>query len=460
MQYLLIENPGIAEVESFTLLGASNKAGSDAIGQFGSGAKLGPLVLLRHDLPPIIYSSLTRITYGTEAVTFQGATHQQLYVALKRGKSAEGPTIDRVEKLSVVLNYGSTDWKDIKLAAREFVSNALDAVNGNASLVAVQIVDTTRARAGYTRVYLPLHPDLQDFHENLSEWFLHFSGRAWRNNAVLDKDAPSPAKIYRRGVLVRTVHTDSLFDYNLNDLTLDEARLAGDFSVRWSASKALEQVTTPATVAKLLLADTCWEHNFDLNASFVSGVQAQKQSGVWKGAQELAFGGKTVIATKTQDTTLAERKGYSVRRVPETVYNAAVRNGLRTVNQILTVDEQEGRRVDDVTHLGVIAIVRHVWEKIEPVGYTRGETFPNVFSFYQDQQSGTRTLGYYRDGGVYINRCLVPDTVAEYGVDNIPSKELFAVALEELAHYVTKATDNSRDFQEFFLQLAVSLLLK
>jgi len=31
------------------------------------------------------------------------------------------------------------------------------------------------------------------------------------------------------------------------------------------------------------------------------------------------------------------------------------------------------------------------------------------------------------------------------------------VALEEVAHYVTGATDNSRDFQDFLLDLSVKL---
>ena len=37
------------------------------------------------------------------------------------------------------------------------------------------------------------------------------------------------------------------------------------------------------------------------------------------------------------------------------------------------------------------------------------------------------------------------------------SDRLLHVALEEVAHYVTGATDNSRDFQNFLLDLAVKL---
>ena len=37
------------------------------------------------------------------------------------------------------------------------------------------------------------------------------------------------------------------------------------------------------------------------------------------------------------------------------------------------------------------------------------------------------------------------------------SDRLMKVALEEVAHYVTGATDNSRDFQDYLLDLAVKL---
>lgn len=37
------------------------------------------------------------------------------------------------------------------------------------------------------------------------------------------------------------------------------------------------------------------------------------------------------------------------------------------------------------------------------------------------------------------------------------SNRLLKVALEEVTHYVTGATDNSRDFQDYLLDLAVKL---
>ncbi len=48
--------------------------------------------------------------------------------------------------------------------------------------------------------------------------------------------------IYRRGVRVREFESsdqESLFDYNLNDLTIDESRKASDWDVKHHCGKAL-----------------------------------------------------------------------------------------------------------------------------------------------------------------------------------------------------------------------------
>jgi major membrane immunogen (membrane-anchored lipoprotein) len=62
--------------------------------------------------------------------------------------------------------------------------------------------------------------------------------------------------------------------------------------------------------------------------------------------------------------------------------------------------------------------------------------------------------GYYRDSVVYLNADLAPAGTGDAGV---LSNRLVKVALEEVAHYVTGATDNSRDFQDYLLELAVKL---
>ena len=68
--------------------------------------------------------------------------------------------------------------------------------------------------------------------------------------------------------------------------------------------------------------------------------------------------------------------------------------------------------------------------------------------------------GYYRDEVVYINRDLGHSGSVAGGCEAL-SDRLVKVALEEIAHYATNgATDNSRDFQDYVLEVAVKLARK
>lgn len=453
--YLLIENPGVAAAESFTLLGASNKAGTDAIGQFGSGTKFGILALLRAGLDPVIFCGNLRLSFGTKDITFDGHEQKQVFVKLS-GKTADGTStgkaVNRTQDLSLVLRYGEIDWQSPQLALREFVSNALDAVNGDHTQVRVEIVAEPRAKAGTTRVFVPLSDDGRDFAQNLSKWFLHWSDKPWKSSPVIAKAGQSNARIYRRGVFVREIREKSLFDYNLNDLPLDEARVADDWSVKYYAARAVRlnpRSEVFATILALGNEANVWEQDFDLCSTYDGPVSTEKQTAAWHKAAEI-LGDKVVLAEAHADAGLAEGKGYTIKRVPYKVSLAAKQFGLRTPDKILTADEREGRRVDREAHPAALVVVTNVWSQLQQLGLTRGEKYPAVFTYEEHISGEKRTLGFYRDNGVYINRCLLSATET--------SPELFAVALEELGHHITKATDNSRDFQEFFIQALTKIL--
>ena len=100
----------------------------------------------------------------------------------------------------------------------------------------IEIVEEARSgqRENHTRVFLPLNAEVLEFYNNLGKWFLHFSEPESLSKAILPKKNRNlgdrkAAVIYRRGVRVREFESsipESLFDYNLNDLTIDESRKA------------------------------------------------------------------------------------------------------------------------------------------------------------------------------------------------------------------------------------------
>lgn len=515
--YLKIENPGVAPPESFTLLGASTKRGAtgDAtIGKFGSGNKHGVAVLMRHKLSPVVFGGTLKMEFG---VRKQGmdtglSKHEFERVVVKYGgKDASGTNRSSTEDLGFVLEYGATDWLGIDLALREFVSNSIDRAveEGEAAFarkfgadksqeyikaanqtgtyeqqewrdalkayrstatdyknVVVEVVDGSQVRAkkGHTRVFVPLNTEVLDFYNNLGKWFLHFSEPESLKLTILPKalrnigDRKS-AVVYRRGVRVRefmTTDTQSLFDYNLDNLELDESRKVDDWNVQYAAAQALAKADQNS-IARLwqsfLDGGEYWEHSFQ-SYGLENGITTAETKEVWNRAFEQVAGENAVVATgHNTSAVIAARKGYKVVHAPEAFVTAADRAGLRTPFKVLSHDTREGREVFDSTP-DADAAVDFAWGVVEKYKVANGRQRPNVKTFRKIMEGGSQTLGLYRDGTVFINQDIASNGSLVLGWHGL-SQQLLVTAMEEVAHHVTGATDNSRDFQDFMLNLIV-----
>jgi hypothetical protein len=159
----------------------------------------------------------------------------------------------------------------------------------------------------------------------------------------------------------------------------------------------------------------------------------------------------------TGDATVdqLERKGYTAIKAPENIVSAASRYGVQSAASVLSADELSGREITDPSPDSTYA-VEFIWETIESHGLTNGKEKPPVKGFTSILDAGVMLNGYYRDGVVYINEDL-GGSASEFGGRAALSDRLLKVALEEVVHYVTGATDNSRDFQDYLLDLAVKL---
>lgn len=480
--FLKIENPGAAPSEGFTVFGVSladTSANVGVIGQFGSGNKHGVAVLLRNELSPVVFAGTLRLEFGTrpQIVSDTQATKEFARVVVKYGGSdpVTGASRSSTEDLGFVLNYGEKDWDEVALALREFVSNAIDRSIreiGDWSGVKIEVVSDSqvRARAGYTRVFVPLTAEVLQFYNDLGKWFLHFSEPQLLDKAILPKNNRNlgdrkAAVIYRRGVRVREFEssdTESLFDYNLDQLRIDESRRASDWDVKHGAGKALanaDKYTLAVLFDRLLNSDKpAWEFSFDLfslsPSTSDSGEVLAQRSKNWSEAFAQVAGEDAVLTGKGTKDQL-ERKGFVPVVAPENLVSAAGVYGVQTPASVLSVDEMVGREITDATP-DAQAAVDFVWSWLEETGLTNGKEKPPVKVFSSILDGGTMLNGFYRDGTVFLHEDLGGTASIVAGRAALSAK-LLHVALEETVHYVTGATDNSRDFQNFLLDLAVKL---
>jgi hypothetical protein len=480
--YLKIENPGVCPQEGFTVLGVSladTSTHEGVIGQFGSGNKHAVAVLLRHALAPVVFAGTLRLEFSTrpQTVADSQASKEFARVVVKYGGSDQttGASRSSTEDLGFVLDYGKQDWQEVALALREFVSNAIDRSireRGDWSSVKVEIVDEgqVRAKRDHTRVFVPMNADVLEFFNNLGRWFLHFSEPEALTKAILPKKNRNlgerkAAVIYRRGVRVREFESsdqESLFDYNLNDLTIDESRKASDWDVKHHCGRALgsaDKEILAMLFDRLMNSDKgCWEFGFDtysLQPTYKDTAEDElRKRRNWQEAFALIAGEDAVLTGKGPVEQL-ERKGYKPIQAPESLVHAAEQYGVQTPAKVLSSDELAGRAVMEPTP-DALSAVDVVWGLLEGVGLTNGKAKPPVKCFKSILDAGVMLNGYYRDGVVFINADLAGSASVVAGREAL-SDRLLKVALEECVHFVSGSLDNSRDFQDFVLDLAVKL---
>jgi hypothetical protein len=497
-----------------------NSGSNQTIGKFGSGNKHGVAVCLRNALPPVVFAGNLRLTFGTTPIGVNNGitTTEFARVQVKYGgKDREGVSRSSTEDLGFVLEYGAADWGTTDLALREFVSNAIDRaiaegeyeflfryIEGKGAAfgelakvegsdereemgvaleeyrktardfknVKVEVVNENQVRAkdGVTRVFIPMNEDVLRFYNNLGKWFLHFSEPELLNVTILPKGNRNltqrqAAVIYRRGVRVREFESSdvaSLFDYNLPDLEMDESRKVDDWKVRYAAGIALQDASKEelATLFQSFTGTTkFWEWGFDsygleyTRYGEKSEATAARQTR-WQEAFTAVQGADAVISTP-DGGEFAERKGYKVLKAPEAYVKAAGKMGVRTPDKVLTQDDKDGREIVEATPDAESA-VDFVWSVVTAHGMTANKSRPKVKCFRKIMSGGSQTLGFYRDGVVYFNTDIAGYGSVEGG-QHVLSQQLLTTALEEVAHYVTGAADNSRDFQDYVLNLAVKL---
>lgn len=478
--YLLIQNKGVAPVEAFTLLGASTTRGcgaDGAIGQFGTGTKHSINLLLRRKHDFKVYCSKTRLEFQTEVHTMNDGLVSK---DVDKVFCQFGGTSKKRQDLGWVLEFGALDWTDIGMALREFISNAIDRTIRELSDfipalesgdLVVKIVDDNQVQAkdGYTRVFVKVDDDgsVLRYLAELPKRFLHFSKNPGAVKcSLLTKDGRNlgdkgTAMIYREGVFVREISETtepSLYDYNFKapEITIDDCRNSNEYAIKAACAGRLRRAAASELVPvfqALSKGQACYEAILDpyyLLPTWDSAKEGEKKE--WTSAWQTATGG-AVAASKTGDKhakSFTARKGHQVAEIPEAWVGVAQRFGVTTTNQVLNEDERKGREMLPATE-AALAQLDKVWELLELVGVTNGKTKPNA-GCYRELSSNAEcsTMGFFQPGG---------DTV--YTREDISSGEnkyLFKTMLEEVGHYVTGATDNSRDFQNFFMDVIAELV--
>lgn len=206
MKWIRIKNNGIIEVEALHLVGASTKKNDKSkIGQFGSGNKYALAYLLRNGYDVRIFAGMEEIKLSTEKTTFRDVEFDVLCI--------------NGQKTSITIEMGK-DW-EFWQALRELYCNAID--EGDCSIDFVQNIEPIDNE---THFYIDTKKDVLDFFQNFNNYFAMNKKVLFEceDGRILEKSGTT-CNIYRKGIRCFHANKLSVFDYDFNEIYIDENRL-------------------------------------------------------------------------------------------------------------------------------------------------------------------------------------------------------------------------------------------
>lgn len=222
MNYLKIKNDGLICAEDLMLIGSSTKRDQvGKIGFFGSGWKFALSWLLRNDCKPTIFS-------GNEKIEVD------FLVKMHRDNAVRVITVNGQEtSLTTEMGPKWTGW----MALREIISNARDEGGDTIESAYNPIMSGEENK---TVIYIPLNSELGEVMLKFDNYFAfnRIANYNFTSGRVFVKKEESKLNIYRKGIRCYDTPSESLLDFDLYDVSIDENRLA----TFWDIGKKIQLI--------------------------------------------------------------------------------------------------------------------------------------------------------------------------------------------------------------------------
>jgi len=333
VRYLLIENEGELDRNALLLMGASTKRSDvSKIGMFGTGAKYAIAVLLAAGIDVEIRTTRNgeekRFRFRTEEVRLRGQTFHQILLLEDQERNGT--------PLNFTTEMGGVNWT-VEAALRELVSNAFDEPRP-----CVDVVEDLVTIPGKTRVYVQFTPAVKLFWHKFDRTFLFRrrpleQGSDWAIYEPID----GIARVYRKGVLVwsgeeKGPTLDAAFDYNIDDISINEERQADQWSVRGRLGYLMNYLSVEA---KRRVLEFVQRENTLEAACNVSWTLSRGQE--WL----RALGDRLVVTPSTYALLHEELADVDTMVVPEAWATELERLGAKTPKTILSSAKVKGYKI-------------------------------------------------------------------------------------------------------------------
>lgn len=424
MKYLKIQNNGELDIRLVSLMGGTTKSNKpELIGNFGSGLKYTIAYLLRSNLDFKIFVGENQVDITTKREEIRDEVFDIIYV--------------NGERTSITSNMGR-DWS-AWMIIRELWSNALD----EGGEVRDIVYDNCEGTEGTTTFYIQVDNQINEVIENWSKYFIHDRDPIGVSEDGVYKIYPGgkELRIYKQGVLIYCIeNTPSLFSYDFKYADLNELR---EFkgNVSYSIISALSKA--PINVIEYFLQHIekeMYEGSSDIDWSWSNYITFGRQ---WR----QAIGNAKLITDKVIEAHAArgmklDPMEYIV--VPDNVYKA-----LTTIFEgigALRIAREGGEFYEDYCSECETMINKGL-AILETCGYNFHPELEFRYGFFENKKVNAQV--FLDEKVICVDKKMLQQ----------PLFKVVAMLIEENEHFMTGMNDETREFQQHFIDLYTRQLL-
>lgn len=425
MSYIKIQNEGVIDKNAFTLLGASSKRDDDSkIGFFGSGLKYALAVLLRNGHEVKVFAGEKEIKVTTKKKGFRG---QDFNVICVDGKET-GFTVE-----------AGPSWLPW-FAIRELYCNAIDEGGQKIGLGPNPVGED-----GKTNIFVSWSEDMKEVFDNWNDYFsekrkdmlfeFEDGSKIFSNGSTASKRR---ALVYRKGIQCYEGSEWSLFDYDFDDIKINESRVVeSDYELKTKVPILLAKCTNRSIIRQVFkVNNTYWEYGLYWEYASLSFSKE------WLDV----IGGKAIVPDLVSGYFESEIKNNQAIIVPHAIVKALKRyfgSEVRVLGDQSDDSSSIVREHEITSRQGELldSSLAFINSNIENADIKKEDV--RVCTFISESQ-----LGEYTNGSIYLSERLFTRG----------KKEIVMTLLEEWIHKTTKAEDYTRSFQDELLHQWVNAL--
>lgn len=418
MKYLKIQNDGELDIRLVALMGGTTKSKDKyKIGQFGTGLKYTLAFLFRNNLDFKIMVGGEEVKVCTEKETIRNEVFEIICI--------------NGQRTSITTKMGE-DW-EAWMIIRELWCNALD--EGNEVR---EIVEDTPGEKGKTIFYIQLDKQIQTVLNNWNKYFIHEQEAVFSDGTYALYPAGDHLTLYKQGVLIYENRDEkSVFSYDLGIADINELR-----EYRGSVAHAIVQILSKCNEdAARYFLENVKETNYEGKSMDYEWWSSWGQS--WKNV----IGTGKIIYPKILNDIKArggnpDEAGLIV--VPECVYRALTKQfegigALRVASKINDFYESYNE--------GTESKVKQALTILEHCEYPMHPELQFVFGFFEDKT--TQAKINFDENKIYVSDGMIQQ----------PLFAIVAMLVEENEHFNTGLSDETRQFQQHFINLYTRQLL-